>query len=873
MIELRYMKKTIFILIIGIFVLATSNVSAITIDQITSLLINSGLITQEQVNNAQNESIDNNFLLGNDSSTYIKIKSPNGGDQYEVGEDIKIKWSSKGIKKEKINIVLLNTDGSSYTLVSNEKNDGKHTITIPNNINSGDYKIKIHPDTTDINDTSDNTFYISGIEDDPESDEPSDDDTSDEPNEDIPTIDPKAKLELKSPNGGVYGYKSLVKVKWNSKGIKNEKINIELKNEDNGTTYTIEEGIKNNRKHNFYMPDLPSGDYQLSITSSESRLSDQSDYTMEIRGTDYDTSTSDSNDDTDTDPEIPVPVDTNKSITILSPRGGEEYIKKVYGYVGGGHISYDLPVRWTSEGINNDKLKITLHNKGQEYVLGNNIFNTGSRNFSLPQTISELTDVNQYLTISSINNPEVSDTTDKEIFVNQYTPGYPIATSFLRPITTGSIGNDVALLQTVLIEQGFLTMPTGVDLGYFGPLTRTALSQFQQANGIYPSNGYFGPITMSFITNTILKPGSGGNLIPSDDAENLLENGDFEEGNFSLNKSGKDNGISFDWDYVSQTKVPGWSANQGSDIEIWEMSSNQFVELDGSSYSYGIEQTVNLSEGEYTLLWKHRPRANSNAGNNSYFVKVINEDTDKSILSPKTFSNNNTNSKWTSNSITFTIPKSSDSVPAKIIFGLDSNNTYGALVDEIKLVKKDPCSGTTEPKDLEYEVENLEVTVFGGPKDSSISSKIMALVNISGNSSTLTPLRFASYPMNKCLKEEQKCVSDTVTTYELLDYDLFKKKNRDGATYTVTVENPYTGKVIKNVPLFDRGPGIKQADCGKFDISSQLAKDLYGEDQVKYKYIDSRNYFEYVKERYPNKDKNDWTPVPAKINATLVKEE
>ena len=34
---------------------------------------------------------------------------------------------------------------------------------------------------------------------------------------------------------------------------------------------------------------------------------------------------------------------------------------------------------------------------------------------------------------------------------------------------------------------------------YFGPATRSALARYQSANNIYPSVGYFGPLTRTFI--------------------------------------------------------------------------------------------------------------------------------------------------------------------------------------------------------------------------------------------------------------------------------------------------------------------------------------------------------------------------------------
>jgi peptidoglycan hydrolase-like protein with peptidoglycan-binding domain len=68
-----------------------------------------------------------------------------------------------------------------------------------------------------------------------------------------------------------------------------------------------------------------------------------------------------------------------------------------------------------------------------------------------------------------------------------------------RDLTIGAQGSDVADLQAFLVADGKLVMPAGVSMGYFGPLTRSALAAYQAANGIAPAVGYFGPITRANI--------------------------------------------------------------------------------------------------------------------------------------------------------------------------------------------------------------------------------------------------------------------------------------------------------------------------------------------------------------------------------------
>ncbi len=71
----------------------------------------------------------------------------------------------------------------------------------------------------------------------------------------------------------------------------------------------------------------------------------------------------------------------------------------------------------------------------------------------------------------------------------------------------GTRGADVTWLQNFLISKatGKAALSLGAvgSTGYFGPLTRAALAEFQKANGIMPAFGYFGAKTRAFILSTI----------------------------------------------------------------------------------------------------------------------------------------------------------------------------------------------------------------------------------------------------------------------------------------------------------------------------------------------------------------------------------
>jgi hypothetical protein len=87
------------------------------------------------------------------------------------------------------------------------------------------------------------------------------------------------------------------------------------------------------------------------------------------------------------------------------------------------------------------------------------------------------------------------------------------ATTFTTDLTVGSKGADVTALQTWLVGKGFLTMPAGVAMGYFGSVTKAALAKYQVSAGITPAAGYFGPITRAKVNALAVVPGTPGSTV------------------------------------------------------------------------------------------------------------------------------------------------------------------------------------------------------------------------------------------------------------------------------------------------------------------------------------------------------------------------
>ena len=72
---------------------------------------------------------------------------------------------------------------------------------------------------------------------------------------------------------------------------------------------------------------------------------------------------------------------------------------------------------------------------------------------------------------------------------------------FSVDLTIGSKGADVTALQQILVSKGYLVMPAGVAMGYFGNLTKSAVSAWQASAGIMPTAGYVGPKSSAMLNS------------------------------------------------------------------------------------------------------------------------------------------------------------------------------------------------------------------------------------------------------------------------------------------------------------------------------------------------------------------------------------
>ncbi len=98
------------------------------------------------------------------------------------------------------------------------------------------------------------------------------------------------------------------------------------------------------------------------------------------------------------------------------------------------------------------------------------------------------------------------------VVISVFTTGFFVAPTFAatdsgdRIVSNsgiGSSGRAVIAIQRLLLQSGYLTIPANTNLGYFGGLTRSAVIAFQQANGIFPSSGFVGPLTREALNRLV----------------------------------------------------------------------------------------------------------------------------------------------------------------------------------------------------------------------------------------------------------------------------------------------------------------------------------------------------------------------------------
>lgn len=279
---------------------------------------------------------DSNFaiLYGNQMVT---VTSPNGGESWAAGSRQNITWTASGINNVRIEYTT-NNGINWLPIVDSTPSDGFYTWeNIPSSA-STNCKIRIS-DAVDLapSDESDEFFVIS----------------------------PEPSIKVVIPNGGEsWQNGTSQEIRWTSQSVANVKIEYTTNGGANWTT--IINSVESKGYYNWNpIPNLNS--LQCKI-----RISDAND------GTPYDLS----------DENFQISNQVIKSITIISPNGGEDF-----------EAGTVQNISWNSSGINLVKIELSTNNGTNWVLLANNLENTGgyqwqiNNQLNVPKALIKVSDV------------------------------------------------------------------------------------------------------------------------------------------------------------------------------------------------------------------------------------------------------------------------------------------------------------------------------------------------------------------------------------------------------------------------------------------------------------------------------------------------
>jgi len=135
-----------------------------------------------------------------------------------------------------------------------------------------------------------------------------------------------------------------------------------------------------------------------------------------------------------------------------------------------------------------------------------------------------------------------------------------------RQLQLGMRGADVSSLQTFLRQDNTI-YPQGLVTGYFGNLTKSAVSNFQARSGI-ATVGRVGPITIAAINAQM----SGGSTTGTDKASPSI---------YSLNLSTTNSSVTMNWNTSENSSAIVYYSTQP--IQMTESSATNAVTIGGTS--------------------------------------------------------------------------------------------------------------------------------------------------------------------------------------------------------------------------------------------------------------------------------------------------
>jgi peptidoglycan hydrolase-like protein with peptidoglycan-binding domain len=194
-------------------------------------------------------------------------------------------------------------------------------------------------------------------------------------------------------------------------------------------------------------------------------------------------------------------------------------------------------------------------------------------------------------------------------------PSVTFAEILNRELQLGMSGNDVSLVQTHLGKDSTI-YPQGLVTGYFGSLTKSAVSNFQARNGI-ATVGRIGPVTLQALNAQMAGGGSViigmGGIAPTLSSVNV---------NTSRNSA-----------------VVNWSANQNTKDVVY-YSTNQLATTE-REHSVDVVGSVAMTDANFRS--SHSVSIANLQANTTYYYMIYttNQSGDVSVTVPTTFQTTN----------------------------------------------------------------------------------------------------------------------------------------------------------------------------------------------------------------------------------------
>jgi hypothetical protein len=285
----------------------------------------------------------------------LRVLSPNGGEQWKIGDTVTIRWNSSNITGA-VNIELSRDGGNRFTsLMTGAMNDGEESWLVSGATTTRAVLRISSANALSVNDSSDAVFSIA-------------------------PAPPPPVLRMLSPNGGEqWRIGEVVTIRWDSSNVTGA-VNIELSRDGGRSFIPLVTGAANDGEESWLVNGAATSSAVLRISSANAlSVNDSSDAMFSI-----------------TEP---------SSLRVLSPNGGEQW-----------ELGHSQTIEWTSAGITGNVMIRYSRDGGRTYrTIFKSIPNTGSVSWKP----NGLASTRCLIEVVSVNDGSIRDQSDAQFGVSR----------------------------------------------------------------------------------------------------------------------------------------------------------------------------------------------------------------------------------------------------------------------------------------------------------------------------------------------------------------------------------------------------------------------------------------------------------------------